>query len=101
MYRITYVHRGLGGLLRIGGLKTSPSTLNSSEARRGGNQAEVYLYIFCMFLFIFLDFVHVKLIDNKWGAPPISLSISYEKNEEIYTKTCKNMQIHIKTHKNA
>ena len=26
MYRITYVYRGLGGLLRIGGLKTSPST---------------------------------------------------------------------------
>ena len=27
MYRITYVYRGLGGLLRIGGLRTSPSTL--------------------------------------------------------------------------
>ena len=38
MYRITYVHRGLQGLLRVEGLKTSPGTksqLNDCDHQEG------------------------------------------------------------------
>ena len=39
MYRITYVYRGLRGLLRIGGLKTSPSTGGEIYHLRGKQEA--------------------------------------------------------------
>ena len=58
----------------------------------------VYMHILCLFWYVFLDFVHIKLIVNKQGRrrrpPPISLSILYEENPKIYTKYRKNMQIH-------
>ena len=64
----------------------------------------VLLHILCVFLYIFLDFVHIQLIANKRGGaggapPPISLSILYENNPKIYTKTHKNMKIHITIYK--
>ena len=34
MYRITYVYRGLQGLLQVEGLKASPSTLECAEVLR-------------------------------------------------------------------
>ena len=51
----------------------------------------LYLQICCMFLYIFLNFFHIKLIINKRGRrrhpPPISLSSLYEQNPKIYTNT--------------
>ena len=50
----------------------------------------IFFVCFCVHFFIF---VHIELIVNKRGAPeappPMSLSILYEKNYEIYIKACK------------
>ena len=69
----------------------------------------IYVYVYVhnvdVFLYISLDLFRIKLIVNKRGGAggaPHSLVYQFymNKSKNIYTKTHKNMKIHIKTNKN-
>ena len=52
----------------------------------------IYIYIYsCIFIYlkVFVLFIHIQLILS--SAPPISVSILYQKSTKLCKKRCKNI----------